>query len=76
MSTRQDYLNIANIANEMYKKNELRNELLRTSKNRLKINVTIGNTSYTFGSADYEFDNLCEIIEGIDVDTEWGDCVL
>lgn len=76
MSTRQDYLNIANIANEMYKKNELRNELLRTSKNRLKINVTIGNTSYTFGSADYEFDNLCETIEGIDVDTEWGDCVL
>lgn len=76
MSTRQDYLNITNIANEMYKKNELRNELLRTSKNRLKINVTIGNASYTFGSADYEFDNLCETIEGIDVDTEWGDCVL
>lgn len=76
MSTRQDYLNIANIANEMYKKNELRNELLRTSKNRLKINVTIGNASYTFGSGDYEFDNLCETIEGIDVDTEWGDCVL
>lgn len=76
MSTRQDYLNIANIANEMYKKNELRNELLRTSKNRLKINITIGNASYTFGSGDYEFDNLCETIEGIDVDTEWGDCVL
>ena len=73
MSTRQDYLNISNIANEMYKKNELRNELLRTSKNRLKINVTIGNASYTFGSGDYEFDNLCEIIRDIDVDEEWGD---
>lgn len=58
----------------MHAKNELLKEFLNTNKEDLEITVTIGNTSYTFGSDDYEFDNLCETIEGIDVDTEWGDC--
>ena len=71
----QDYNNLAQIAAAMQAKNELLKEFLKTpNKDELEITVTIGNKSYTFGSADYEFDNLCETIEGIDVDTEWGDC--
>lgn len=72
----QDYNNLAQIAAAMHAKNELLKEFLNTNKEDLEITVTIGNKSYTFGSADYEFDNLCETIEGIDVDTEWGDCIL
>ena len=61
----------------MQAKNELLKEFLKTpNKDELEITVTIGDKSYTFGSADYEFDNLCETIKSIDVDTEWGDCVL
>lgn len=70
----KDYSNIAQIAAAMHAKNELLKEFLNTSKDDLEITVTIGDKSYTFGSDDYEFDNLCETIEGIDVDTEWGDC--
>ena len=73
----QDYNNLAQIAVAMQAKNELLKEFLKTpNKDELEITVTIGDKSYTFGSADYEFDNLCKTIEGIDVDTEWGDCVL
>lgn len=72
----QDYNNLAQIAAAMHAKNELLKEFLNTNKEDLEITVIIGNKSYTFGSADYEFDNLCETIEGIDVDTEWGDYVL
>lgn len=71
-----DYNNLAQIAAAMHAKNELLKEFLKTPKDELDITVTIGNVSYTFGNEDYEFDNLCEAIEGIDVDTEWGDCVL
>lgn len=74
--SRTDYNNLAQIAAAMHAKNELLKEFLNANKEDLEITVTIGNVSYTFGSADYEFDNLCETIEGIDVDTEWGDCVL
>lgn len=70
----KDYSNIAQIAEAMHAKNELLKEFLKTPKEELDITVTIGNVSYTFGAEDYEFDNLCETIEGIDVDTEWGDC--
>jgi hypothetical protein len=72
----QDYNNLAQIAAAMHAKNELLKKFLNTNKEDLEITVMIGDKSYTFGSADYEFDNLCETIEGIDVDTEWGDCVL
>ena len=72
--SRKDYNNIAQLAAAMYAKNELLKEFLNTNKEDLEITVTIGNASYTFGSGDYEFDNLCEAIEGIDVDEEWGDC--
>lgn len=70
----KDYSNIAQLAAAMHAKNELLKEFLNTNKEDLEITVMIGNASYTFGSGDYEFDNLCETIEGIDVDTEWGDC--
>lgn len=72
--SRTDYNNLAQLAAAMHAKNELLKEFLNTNKEDLDITVTIGNASYTFGSGDYEFDNLCEAIEGIDVDTEWGDC--
>lgn len=75
--SKEDYNNLAQIAAAMHAKNELLKEFLKTpNKDELEITVTIGDKSYTFGSADYEFDNLYEAIEGIDVDTEWGDCVL
>lgn len=68
-----DYKNLAALAIEMNKKNELLKAFLASNKDELGITVTIGDTSYTFEDGDSEFDELCDIIHNIDVDTDWSD---